>query len=142
MAKKKESLVPRDTFESDPLLSFGGRGGDHSYFTDVGGQKLTFWTGDLIDAIQIGNQKYGGSGGGEGETVTIPQDGKIYLREIRAKGEVLCFFNASIGDEEFSWGNDDPSGTVAVVLPDLGVRFSGVSFEQYVDGLLFDIVGS
>lgn len=138
--KANQKSSGRPIIESDNQITFGGRGGGFSTIGDVGGKQLIFWSGTLIDAIQIGDQKYGGGGGGQGPTAKIPANGKIYLLQMRTLDGVLCYFKAKVGDVDVEAGNLDPSGTIAVTLPKVPVRFAGVCHGTCVDSLFFDVV--
>ncbi|WP_346828308.1 hypothetical protein [Serratia inhibens] len=45
-------------------MSYGGDGGFFNSVQDTGGQQVVIKSGSKIDPIQIGNNKYGGGGGG------------------------------------------------------------------------------
>ncbi|OJT49167.1 hypothetical protein [Serratia plymuthica] len=45
-------------------MSYGGDGGSFNAVQDTGGQQVVIKSGSKIDSIQIGNNKYGGGGGG------------------------------------------------------------------------------
>jgi hypothetical protein len=129
-----------DTAALTNLLNFGGKGGDFSAVGDVGGQQILFWSGAVIDAIQVGANKYGGSGGSLTATAQIPADGKVYLAELQSRDAVLCYIKIRIGDTDVAVGNNGYGDAVVLAAPGLAVRFAGVSHGSFVDRLYFEIV--
>jgi hypothetical protein len=122
------------------LLNFGGKGGGFSAIGDVGGQQILFWSGQQIDAIQIGDNKYGGGGGGLNATAQIPADGKVYIIELQATDSVLCYIKMKIGETEVAVGNNNHGEAIVLAAPNLAVRFAGISHGQRVDRLYFNLV--
>lgn len=122
-------------------LNFGGRGGDFSPIGDIGGQQILVFSGERIDAIQIGETKYGGGGGQVTASARIPADGKIYLLELQVQWNVLCYIRAKIGETELIAGKSDHGDAVILNLPsDFAVRFAGISHGSAVDRLFFNMV--
>lgn len=122
------------------LLNFGGKGGSFSAIGDVGGQQILFWSGQQIDAIQIGDNKYGGGGGSLSATAKIPADGKVYIAELQAQDSVLCYIKMKIGETEVSVGNSNHGDAIVLAAPNLVVRFAGINHGKRVDRLYFDLV--
>ena len=63
---------------------FGGFGGQLEQFggDTAGGKQLVVRSGTVVDAIKVGPNGIGGSGGAETVNVTLPSDGIIILYTV------------------------------------------------------------
>jgi hypothetical protein len=140
MTTKDAASLVLDATALASLLNFGSKAGDFSAVGDVGGQQMVFWSGEGIHAIQIGSNKYGGSGGVMAATAQIPADGKLYIAELQARNSVLCYIKMKIGDSDVAVGNNGYDDAVVLTAPNLAVRFAGISHKARVYRLHFEIV--
>ena len=140
MTSTQAGSIALEAAISNGQLNFGGRGGGFSPCGDVGGQQILFYAGSGIDAIQIGDRKYGGGGGSLKATAQIPADGKIYIAELHAVGSVLCYIKMKIGDTDISVGDSGHDDAVILALPNIAARFAGFNFGSRVDKMYFTVV--
>ena len=130
----------------------------HSYFpSDLGGARIGCRASSVIEQIWIdeGNRQiitYGGTGGVEGQSVILPPNGIIHLKEVWYGGsspEVISYLKFGVINGENSQETDivfgDPSisdkkAYFSMEYLDVWVKFSSIWYNTLVDGLEFEIV--
>lgn len=122
-------------------MLFGGDAGNFFPIADTGDQDIIFYSGRLLDAIQIGKTKYGGKGP-ETARAKLPPDGSFILHALGAgrssdHGTVIGYMHATIGDVTIKVG--EISGICTLTL-DLKVKFSGINCKHFVDAIQFDVI--
>jgi len=134
----------------DNQLTFGGPGG-HTYhqFTasELGeGKVISFYTqNNLIRAIQIGDNKYGGDGGSlypdQGQ---LSSDRTFILKALYARHDsqhmVISGFEATIGDSDINISFKQTSAATCHLKLNLKVQFAGISFGSWIDSMVFQVI--
>jgi len=120
-------------------MSYGGHGGGFTSLQDTGGQSVRIKSGDRIDSIQIGNNLYGGNGGGNPQQFQLPQNGAFTLMQLSMRGDVIGFIRLKCLGTEYTSGVLTGEGDISFG-DGLQVTFAGISAGSFVDLLLFNII--
>lgn len=124
-------------------LFFGGPGGGFTPIHDIGDEEIIIYAGNVIDAIQIGNTRFGGAGGAEAGRATLPPDGRFQIHEIQAGSDhgawVIGYLHITIDGKDIWAGQKAPFCDLKI---DIEVKLSGINHGKYVDALQLDIIDS
>lgn len=120
-------------------LAFGGDGGTYQATGNTARQQLVVYSGDLIDSIAIGMQKFGGKGGELQFATQIPPDGVILLTRLGTRGKIVSFLELVIDGFRHQAGREDGNDCM-LEMPPTPVKFSGMFSGEYVDKVVFDLV--
>lgn len=154
--KKGENMSAVPITRSDQFYVGGTGGAFHPIdIAQSGGKMLTIYTGDVIDAIQIGNDVYGRENGLKGGTVKVmiplPEDAYFDLIKVvnivpaadKSK-ELIGYIEAKINGQTVAAGNQQyrvEYGTPTTSWNiQVRVAIAGIQSGNFVNGILFQKV--
>lgn len=122
----------------------GGTGGSPTYNIDAAGEGVSFRCGNAIDAIKIGDKKYGGDGGDDWTTpVRMPTDGIVELQEIQCRYEddrmVVNYLQFRADGNLVTAGKTQLNA--ALIQCDLMVKLTGIHSGSMIDAIQFEVQG-
>lgn len=143
--------------EGTNTFYIGGNGGT---FVEInpdtsGGRWISFYAGELIDAIQIGNEVYGRQRGTTDSGMLkgraqLPEDGtfiikKVYTRNFAEGRSIVTYLEADINGQSVTIGEGGPENSHGKIdqrweKGPKKVQIAGIQCGSYVDGILFKIV--
>lgn len=117
-------------------MSFGGHGGGFAPIQDTGGQQVVIRAGWKIDCIQIGNNSYGGGGGGPKASFKLPPDGKFTLLRLCMAEGAIGYIQLMCDGVIYEAGSVGGEGDLSLGSG-MQVSFAGISAGMHVDMILF-----
>ncbi|MHB9147527.1 MAG: hypothetical protein ACYC2U_03790 [Candidatus Amoebophilus sp.] len=134
-------------------LIFGNRrsAGTFHHIQDTGGKTIIFKAGWGIDAIQIGNNIYGGGGGREVARAQLPENGQFTIEELRSytisdrDPLSVTYIKGKIGGTPIEVGATWGDWIDTVLKANLTVKISGITVGtgdyKLVESIQFDVIG-
>lgn len=120
-------------------ISFGGGGGNFTPLSDISGKTIIFKGGNRLDSIQIGDTRYGGTGGNKSGTAILPSDASMTIYKLQTN-DTFCinYIEANVNGTDVKIGTESTKATTLNV--NMKVVLSGINSGDFVDSLQFTIV--
>lgn len=120
-------------------IFFGGPGGNFTPLINIGGKTIIFKGGNRVDSIQIGDTRYGGTGGNKSGTAILPSDASMTIYKLQTNN-TLCinYIEANVNGTDVKIGTETTKATTLNV--NIKAVLSGINSGEFVDSLQFNIV--